>query len=168
MKTERVKQIRQRFVSYQMNAIIKLMFKCVVAPNTLHQMKHLWHEDTFTDVFFVLTFLCGKFYLISGWNQLRIERVKALNKLHWSYYGHRRLWNVLTVAPVSCLGIGFFAFISTFPRWKRELSHIIYRSKRKTFCPCRNSWIVPDITSTVIAGCIMCQQGAAIRNKWNS
>jgi len=54
-----------------MNPTIKLMFNCVIAPNTLDQMEHSWHEDSYTGVFFVSTFMCGKFYLISGWNQFK-------------------------------------------------------------------------------------------------
>jgi hypothetical protein len=44
-------------------------------------MEHLWHKGTFTDVFFVLTFMCGKFYLISRWNQFKSEVTQDLTQI---------------------------------------------------------------------------------------
>jgi uncharacterized protein (DUF2062 family) len=68
----------------------------------------------FMDVFFVLTFMCGKFHLISGWNQFKNKVTQGLEQI-----ALQSLWPpaaaacpvlscpVLTVAPVSCLEISF-------------------------------------------------------------
>ena len=52
-----------------------------MSPNTLRQMEHLWHDDSFAVVFFVLTFMCGKFYLISGWNQFKNKVSQGLEQI---------------------------------------------------------------------------------------
>jgi len=134
------------------------MFNCVMAPNTLRQMEHLWHDDSFRDLSFVLTFTCGKFYVTSLWNQFKNKVSQGLERIPL------KLLRPQTAVP--CPGCrSCFLFRNQFlPLHAHSLDGNVscpiqfIAVKRKTFYPCRNSWMLPDIRSAVVAGCIMCQQ----------